>query len=203
MPVAASFLVATLLNLALKQADVLYVGHLLNHTKAGYYGAAARMASLVALGLSAADFVYMPRIAALFQQEKKRALQEMLRQASRQILLISVPVILLLAIAGKMLLGWFGDSFRDAYLPLVILLAGQAVNAATGMVGGVLSMTGHHRIFVLFNLVAFLVQLTLSWLLIPSFGMTGAAIATSTALIALNLLGYTYLRRKLDLVASV
>ncbi|HPD53467.1 MAG TPA: polysaccharide biosynthesis C-terminal domain-containing protein, partial [Bacteroidia bacterium] len=69
--------------------------------------------------------------------------------------------------------------------------------------GGVLSMTGHHRIFVLFNLVAFLVQLTLSWLLIPSFGMTGAAIATSTALIALNLLGYTYLRRKLDLVASV
>jgi O-antigen/teichoic acid export membrane protein len=40
-------------------------------------------------------------------------------------------------------------------------------------------------------------------LLIPSFGMTGAAIATSTALIALNLLGYTYLRRKLDLVASV
>ena len=203
MPVAASFLVATLLNLALKQADVLYVGHLLNHTKAGYYGAAARMASLVALGLSAAAFVYMPRIAALFQQEKKRALQEMLRQASRQILLISVPVILLLAIAGKMLLGWFGDSFRDAYLPLVILLAGQAVNAATGMVGGVLSMTGHHRIFVLFNLVAFLVQLTLSWLLIPSFGMTGAAIATSTALIALNLLGYTYLRRKLDLVASV
>lgn len=203
MPVAASFLVATLLNLALKQADVLYVGHLLNHTKAGYYGAAARMASLVALGLSAADFVYMPRIAALFQQEKKRALQEMLRQASRQILLISVPVILLLAIAGKMLLGWFGDSFRDAYLPLVILLAGQAVNAATGMVGGVLSMTGHHRIFVLFNLVAFLVQLTLSWLLIPSFGMTGAAIATSTALIALNLLGYSYLRRKLDLVASV
>lgn len=203
MPVAASFLVATLLNLALKQADVLYVGHLLNHTKAGYYGAAARMASLVALGLSAADFVYMPRIAALFQQEKKRALQEMLRQASRQILLISVPVILLLAITGKMLLGWFGDSFRDAYLPLVILLAGQAVNAATGMVGGVLSMTGHHRIFVLFNLVAFLVQLTLSWLLIPSFGMTGAAIATSTALIALNLLGYTYLRRKLDLVASV
>lgn len=203
MPVAASFLVATLLNLALKQADVLYVGHLLNHTKAGYYGAAARMASLVALGLSAADFVYMPRIAALFQQEKKRALQEMLRQASRQILLISVPEILLLAIAGKMLLGWFGDSFRDAYLPLVILLAGQAVNAATGMVGGVLSMTGHHRIFVLFNLVAFLVQLTLSWLLIPSFGMTGAAIATSTALIALNLLGYTYLRRKLDLVASV
>ncbi|MBP7270173.1 MAG: polysaccharide biosynthesis C-terminal domain-containing protein [Bacteroidia bacterium] len=203
MPVAASFLVATLLNLALKQADVLYVGHLLNHTKAGYYGAAARMASLVALGLSAADFVYMPRIAALFQQEKKRALQEMLRQASRQILLISVPVILLLAIAGKMLLGWFGDSFRDAYLPLVILLAGQAVNAATGMVGGVLSMTGHHRIFVLFNLVAFLVQLTLSWLLIPSFGITGAAIATSTALIALNLLGYTYLRRKLDLVASV
>ena len=203
MPVAASFLVATLLNLALKQADVLYVGHLLNHTKAGYYGAAARMASLVALGLSAADFVYMPRIAALFQQEKKRALQEMLRQASRQILLISVPVILLLAIAGKMLLGWFGDSFRDAYLPLVILLAGQAVNAATGMVGGVLSMTGHHRIFVLFNLVAFLVQLTLSWLLIPSFGMTGAAIATSTAMIALNLLGYTYLRRKLDLVASV
>lgn len=127
----------------------------------------------------------------------------MLRQASRQILLISVPVILLLAIAGKMLLGWFGDSFRDAYLPLVILLAGQAVNAATGMVGGVLSMTGHHRIFVLFNLVAFLVQLTLSWLLIPSFGMTGAAIATSTALIALNLLGYSYLRRKLDLVASV
>ena len=119
----------------------------------------------------------------------------MLRQASRQILLISVPVILLLAIAGKMLLGWFGDSFRDAYLP------GDPARRS----GGQCSYRHGRRCvehdrasphFVLFNLVAFLVQLTLSWLLIPSFGMTGAAIATSTALIALNLLGYTYLRRK-------
>jgi O-antigen/teichoic acid export membrane protein len=203
LPVASSFLVASLLNMAMKQADVLYVGHFLNHTLAGYYNAAARMSALVALGLSAADFVYMPRIAALYQQEKHRALQDLLRQASRQILLISVPVILLLAFTGRTLLGWFGEPFRDAYLPLVILLGGQALNAATGMVGGVLSMTGHHRIFVLFNLLAFLIQLLFSWLMIGPFGMTGAAIATAAAMIVLNLSGYAYLRRRLGLIASV
>ena len=49
------------------------VGHLLNHTKAGYYGAAARMASLVALGLSAADFVYMPLYRGLVPTGKEKS----------------------------------------------------------------------------------------------------------------------------------
>jgi O-antigen/teichoic acid export membrane protein len=64
----------------------------------------------------------------------------------------------------------------------------QVLNAATGTAGYLLVMTHYERpAAVMFGLAAVL-NVLLNLLLIPRFGMTGAAIASAIALVLLNAL---------------
>ncbi len=200
--VSATVLLTSLLNMLLKQSDILFVSHFLGNAAAGKYSAAAKMSTLVALGLSIVDYVYIPKIAALWEERKLLNLQKLIREASRQILIITIPIALILIIAGKWLLNLFGPSFTGSYFPLVILVSGQLINAITGMVGGVLMMSGHQRIFFLFYFLSFILQVLLNIILIPEMGATGAAIGSACAVVFLNTIAYFFVRRKLKIKAS-
>ena len=203
MSVSSILLLTSLLDLLLKQSDILMVGYFLGNTKAGIYAVAAKLATLAALGLSVADYVIMPKIAALYETKQFISLQKKIRTASFQILSISLPVILLLLIFGKPILTFFGSAYSEAYCPLVILLVGQLINAGTGMVGGLMTMTGHQRQFLVFYFVAIVIQFLLNALFIKLFGILGASIGTSIALIFLNICAYQFVKLKLKIRAGI
>jgi O-antigen/teichoic acid export membrane protein len=192
----------TALDLLLRQSDILMVSYFLGNTKAGYYSVATKLALLASLGLSVADYVFMPKIAALYESRQLIKLQQFIRNSSLQILSITLPLIFILFIGGKWILGFFGESFSKSYIPLVILLCGQTINAMTGMVGGLMMMTGHQKAFFTFYFLAFLTQFFLNIIFINSFGITGAAIGSSLAMIFLNLSSYIFVKRKLKIKAS-
>ncbi|HRH66852.1 MAG TPA: polysaccharide biosynthesis C-terminal domain-containing protein [Bacteroidia bacterium] len=200
--VSALIFITTLLNMLLKQSDILFISYFLGNTKAGIYGAAVKISTLVALGLSVTDYVFMPKIAALWEKRQVIRLQKLVHEGSRQILLITIPIAIVLFAGGKLLLGFFGESFSAAYLPLVILIIGQLVNAVTGMVGGLLTMTGNQKMFLVFYLAAFGVQSVLNIILIPAFGILGASIASSLGLILLNVIGYRFIKKRMKISAS-
>ncbi len=203
LSVSSVLFLTTAMDLLLKQSDILMVGYFLGNTKAGFYAVAAKLATLSALGLAVADYVVMPRIAALFEAREFGKLQKMVRSASFQILFISIPVLLTLLVFGKTILGFFGTPYKGSYIPLVILLVGQLVNSATGMVGGLMMMTGHQRKFFLFYACAIGIQFALNILLIKPFGINGAAISTALAMIFLNVGAYFFVRKNLRIKASI
>lgn len=203
MSVSSILLLTSLLDLLLKQSDILMVGYFLGNTKAGIYAVAAKLATLAALGLSVADYVIMPKIAALYETKQFSSLQKKIRTASFQILSISLPVILGLLILGKPILTFFGSAYSEAYYPLVILLFGQLINAGTGMVGGLMTMTGHQKQFLAFYFVAIVIQFLLNALFIKLFGILGASIGTSIALIFLNICAYQFVKLKLKIRAGI
>ena len=192
----------TALDLLLRQSDILMVSYFLGNTKAGYYSVAAKLALLASLGLSVADYVFMPKIAALFESKQLIKLQQFVRNSSLQILSITIPVVFLLFLGGKWILGFFGPAFASSYVPLVILLCGQIINAMTGMVGGLMSMTGYQKTFFMFYLLAFVVQFLLNIILIPILDILGAAIGSSIAMIFLNFCAYAFVKKKLKIKAS-
>jgi O-antigen/teichoic acid export membrane protein len=203
LSVSAILFLTTALDLLLRQSDILMVSFFLGNTQAGYYAVATKLAMLASLGLSVADYVFMPKIAALFESRQFSKLQHFVRNSSFQILSITLPVVFILFLSGKWILGFFGKDFTSSYVPLVILLCGQTINAATGMVGGLMNMTGHQKIFFVFCFLAFAIQLVLNIILIPSVGIIGASIGSSLAMISLNLSAYVFVKKKLKIKASV
>jgi O-antigen/teichoic acid export membrane protein len=108
------------------------------------------------------------------------------------------------ALLGRWFLGlFFGVEFVAAYTPLMILLIGQFVNSATGAVWFLLNMTGHERETARGLAVSAVLNLMLNLLLTPPFGIIGAAVATTTALITWNVLLWWAVRKRLGINSLV
>jgi O-antigen/teichoic acid export membrane protein len=195
-------MLAGLLATVQQTLDILLLGVLAEAPAAGVYHAAARLAQLPALILVAANVVVAPGIARCHRLGDRAGLAALLARASRLTMLAAVALALVLAAGRTPLLDLFGGGFAAGGGALLVLLAGQLVNVACGPVALALSVTGHARDALAGVALAAAVNLALSLLLIPPFGLLGAAAATAVALAAWNLLLQARVRRRLGVEAG-
>jgi O-antigen/teichoic acid export membrane protein len=94
----------------------------------------------------------------------------------------ALATVLILAF-GRPILWLFGPNFGEGYPLMFILAAGLMARASIGPAERLLNMLDQQRACALVYAFAFLTNLTTCVLLAPRYGVTGAAIATSTALI--------------------
>jgi O-antigen/teichoic acid export membrane protein len=184
------------MQLVLSQTDVIMLGAMLDPQSAGIYAATARIAGFVTFGLMAINAIAAPMIAEYHSLSNRNELQRLLTLAARGAFIFMVGVGAVLVIAGKFVLALFGNEFTHAYTALLILLAGETINAIAGSVGFLMTMTGHHVHAAIIFAGSAILNVLLNALLIPLFGVEGAAIATAltTALWNIVMLGYVQWR---------
>ena len=185
------------------QVDMLMVGALRGKEAAGLYQAAVRLAGLALWGLFAINAVAGPMIARLHAQGKSAELQRLVSLSAFGIALLTFPVAVLLVVLGPWLLDLFGPAYRPAYLPLVLLVVGHCANASAGSVGYLLMMTGHEREAAAVMAAATTVNLILNALLVPPFGLTGAALAALTSTVLWNAIFYWRVRKHLGVDPTI
>ncbi|MGB8274445.1 MAG: polysaccharide biosynthesis C-terminal domain-containing protein, partial [Alphaproteobacteria bacterium] len=170
---------------------------------AGIYAVAIRAAELLTFVLAAVNTVIAPRVASYYYQGDSVRLQRLLSASARRALLLTLPLGLMLIIAGPWLLNTvFGAEYAPGAIAMAILAGAQLVNVAAGSVGLVLNMTGHERITAWGVGLAAILNIALNALLIPLWGIEGAAIATASSLVAWNLILWLAVRRHLGLRPS-
>lgn len=197
--VALPMLMIAGLHIILKQTDVVMIGILTGSRDSGIYGAMVRLADLAVFGLTAANAITGTLISELYSTGRKAELQRLLTLSSRVVLAFTLAVSAVLVVGGNWIAGLFGPEFTSGVSALWILLAAQMVNAATGPVGYLMTMTGHQNQALVIQGLAAVINVVLNLLLIPSFGMAGAAIATATAIIFWNIAMFVYVKRQLGL----
>lgn len=197
-----TYLAMNVFTLVLKQADILFVSHCLGHAEAGIYAAAVKISALIPFGLTIVDYVYTPRISSVFAKNDRALLQQYISHASKIVLIITIPLSLLLIGSGKYLLMIFGSEFQSSYLPLIILISGQLINAFTGMVGPLMTMTGNQNIFLMVYVVVSCIDLGMNYLLVPRMGVSGAALSSAVSVALLNIIMYYIVRKRLNIRAS-
>jgi len=89
----------------------------------------------------------------------------------------------------------FGERYGGSATYLTLLSAAYYFNAALGFNGLTLKVFGKVRVIVVISVIAAVVNLALNFALVPLYGPLGAAIATSSTLVAHNLLKQWGLRR--------
>lgn len=200
---AMPLLSISILNLLLGQMDVVLLGLLKDVKSAGIYALASRIASLATFGLLAANMLIAPAIAEFHASSDREALQRFMRRSARGVCGFLVASSLALAVVGRQVLWLFGVEFTVGYLPLLVLLIGHAANSLGGSVGFLLTMTGHERAAASILGIAVLAGLVLHGLLIPRFGMTGAAAATAATTAIWNGAMVTFAWRRLRINPTV
>ena len=101
----------------------------------------------------------------------------------------ALPLVVIFFMFGDWLLFTvFGQGFVVGHMVLCVSSLGQLANAAMGSVVVLLNMTGHEKSVAKGLVFSASLNIVLNFVLIPRWGIEGAAIATSITLIFWNLL---------------
>ena len=180
--------------------DIVMIGIMRSREEVGIYKIAVTAAGLTVLGLQVINIVIMPRIAHLHAGRELKAMQALVTTTARLILLAAGLASLVLIVFGKVLIGYaFGADFVAGYPALVVLTLGQLANAAFGSVGLLLNMSGHERFSLVGVAIACVANVCLNLVLIPLFGILGAATATAVTLVIWNVVLYWQVWQKLGI----
>lgn len=185
------------LMMIIGQTGVVILGVFRSDAEVGQYAVAIRLAALTTFILLAVEAMAAPRFSELFQQGRVDELFDVAKRSSKLIFWATAPILVILLLFGRTILGMlFGPSFVVAYPAVVFLVAGQFVNSIAGCTASFMNMTGHHVVFRNIVLLAALINVIENLILVPIYGMKGAAIAAATSLLLWNCatLGYIGLK---------
>ncbi len=189
--------------IVLNQTDIIMIGFILGAEKVGIYAVASRIAGLIIFGLTAASAIAAPIISDLYSTGKHRELQRMITLSAQGIFIFTLPAAVLLVLSGRQILSWFGEGFMHGYGPLLILMSGQLVNALAGLVGFLMTMTGHQKEAMWIVGFSSLLNIIFNGILIPTLGITGAAIATAITTALWNIAMFFYVQRHLGINSTI
>jgi O-antigen/teichoic acid export membrane protein len=101
---------------------------------------------------------------------------------------VNLPLFLVMALFPAAVMSIFGKSFIDGAAALVLLAAANMLDSATGTCGLIIDMTGYTKLKLVNALIRLGLSLGLSVLLIPQWGVLGAAAAALIVVGTTNLL---------------
>ncbi len=177
LPLAAVDLAHTGFNFV----DVILLSFFLPPEAVAVYFAATRILQFVVFASYAASAVTAPRFAEAKARGDLGSLRALIVRTAR---LTSAATVLIGAGvlgAAPLLLQLFGPGFEASFVPLAILVIGVVAYSAFGPAEDVLNMLGGERVSAAVALAALAVAVVLNLLLIPRFGVMGAAIAMGVA----------------------
>jgi len=187
----------------LGQTDIVFLGFFTDEGSVGIYGAATRIVQLTTFGLAAINAIAAPVFARLYAAGDLSGLQRVVTQSARAVFAFTAVVVIALWLGASWILNLFGEEFGAASTALKILLLGYTVSALAGSVGYLQTMTGHEAQAARLMVIAAILNIGLNLLLIPLYGIEGAAIATAIALVYWNVAGAVFVHRRLGVRSTI
>ncbi len=176
------------LNVVSHNTDILMLGALASDVDVGLYRVALSGANIVLFGLTTVNLVLQPYFARAWGAGDHRQLQKLATAGTRISVAATLPVLALFWLGGTGLLTLiFGQAYSGAFWALILLCLGQTVSAFFGSVGNLLMMSGREWVALSGLVASTLVNVALNWVLIPRYGIEGAAIATGASIVVWNL----------------
>ncbi len=141
----------------------------------GVFYVADRITSVGTMIVNSVVMTSMPIVSELYDRRKIEQLGHFYQTMTKWIFTLNLPFFLIVMLFPEAILSIFGQSFVDGNTALTILAGASLVFAATAMGGVLIDYTGHTRLKLVNTVITTVLAFGLSFLLIPSWGMVGAA----------------------------
>ncbi len=178
-------------------ADVVLVAVLLGPAEAGIYAAASRFVTSGTLAMQAIRLAIGPVLAGSFGRGDLAEAERVHRFSTVGAILSTWPVYLTVALFAPGVLSLLGPGFGAAAPALSVLAVAMLAVVATGNANTVLNMAGRSSWAARNTGRAAALMLALDLVLVPRFGIVGAAVGWSAAMITDAALGIGQIRRRL------
>ena len=170
----------------MQSVDIIILTAYEGYDKVAYYSIAVKLATVTALALMSVNIVVAPKIAEIYNNNDHGKLNKLIKDSSRIIFSISIPILAILFVFSELMLSFFGENYVLAKDALSILLAAQFFSSICGPGAIYLNMTGKQQKLNKILIAGLFINVILNFVLIPSYGIEGAAIATLISMLFWN-----------------
>jgi O-antigen/teichoic acid export membrane protein len=193
---SSPLLLSGIITTVLGWADTALLGYYMTEFEVGLYNAALPTAMLVLLPHHAIGSLAVTSFSELKEKDEE-SIESSLQTATYWVFSLVLPTSLIMFLFSEQVLNiLFGSVYTQASVALSILSCGYLLDSAVGRVGSFLQSKEYTK-YILYNNVAALgLNIGLNIVLIPVYGIVGAAIATAGSTILTNLLMFIEVWKK-------
>lgn len=188
--------ISTLAIFLLMSFDVIFLKKYKGNETVAFYALAVKLMTLLLVVMNSVNITISPKIAELFFAQNITDLRKTMRNSARMIFGLSLPIVILFCLLSKQILMLFGKEYLAARDPLLILLIGQGICSFFGGVQVYMNMTGRQNIFQVILIFAVVLNFFLNQILIPIYGMSGAAFSYVISMFFWNLIAAIIIFKK-------
>jgi len=175
--------VSAAVEILLEWIDVLLVGALASPAEAAVYGVVTRCLRASEVVQQAARIVAGPQISGALARGDRDHVREVYGLITAAMIWLTWPFFIVLAVFGDQVLRIFGPGFSQGATPMAVLAGAMALATAAGAVQTILLMGGRSTWQLADKTGALCLNVVLDLLLIPWWGITGAAIAWAVTIV--------------------
>lgn len=161
--------------------DLLIINHFMNTKEVGYYSISVGLAEKLWMVSSVISVVLFPLVASEKEEKKKK---EFTPRVTRAVFFFnSIGYLLIFALGSWFILLLYTDVYSPAIAPLRILIFGALPLSVSKVLSSDIAGRGKPIINTIMGGIVLVINVTLNLILIPSYGIIGAAWATSISYI--------------------
>ena len=172
----------------IQRLDIVLVAIMRGPVDAAIYTAATRFLVVGQLGNQAISMAAQPQLSRQFGLSDRVGAGTVYKTTTAWLVLLTWPLYLLAISFGPVILSIFGHSYHGGSDVIIVLGAAALLASACGQVDVVLTSTGRSALSLANGLTALTVNVGVDLVLIPRYGIIGAAIGWAAAIVAANLI---------------
>ena len=162
--------------------DTIMIGYFLTSTDVGYYAVAISLSRFFWLVPRAMSTVAYPAISEYWAKDNHHAINKLVDKSTKYSACILVFAGMSVIFFAKDIIAFiFTPEFLPAVLPLTILIIGTVTSGILRSVGGIFASVGKVNLVLKISAIGAVGDIILNIALIPTYGIIGAATATTAA----------------------
>jgi O-antigen/teichoic acid export membrane protein len=181
LAISASF------GLITKKSDIFLLGILDTNSAVGIYDIAYLFSQFILFFSPVLNYLFQPIISEYDANDDRQRMKQLYTIITRWLIMLTFPVFALFILSPEILLAtFFGDAYRAGATALSVLATGFFVARFVGLSDSFLTATGDTRVLMYISGITAALNLGANLVLIPIYGIVGAAMATGLSLLLNN-----------------
>jgi len=172
------------------------LGYFCSPQHVGVYGMALFVNEAVNVVFDSVLRICLPQASALAGVNNKDKIKSLFRQSVKDMYMGIIPIVFIIAVAAPTVIHLiYRGKYDDSILLIYVFLAASLVKPVGYVAGIILGATGNIRLDNRNCWISALLNLLCNFLLIPKFGVMGAAMASALSFTSLTILHYISLQK--------
>lgn len=179
--------------------DMLMISSMIGLSEVGIYAIAFYVGSIISIPSRAVLKISLPLISVGFEKNDLNQISTIYKQTSNNQYLFGLLLFIGVWANIDNLYMILPKEYATASSVILVIGAANLVDMITGSCSQILMCSPHYKFGLYFSLILVFLTILLNWIMIPLYGILGAAMATATSIFLINVMKVIFIRIKMNL----